>query len=1108
MSIPGAASPLFLATTAGAAGDFEISRSLRFNSADSANLSRTPSSASNRRTWTWSGWVKRSQLGVTQGRLFGGGTSDYFDLYFPSGDELRVLWTGNSLTTTTAVFRDPSAWYHIVLAVDTTQSTANDRIKLYVNGALQDRASTNPSQNYDTAVNNNVEHHIGRYAGSGGSSYFNGYLAEVNFIDGSALDPTSFGAFDSGVWRPKDTDGLTFGTNGFRLQFADNSSNAALGTDSSGNSNTWSVNNLTTAAALNPTAQQNFNVVTWTGNSSSRDIATTLAPDFVWIKSRSHTTNHVVYDVVRGPSKVLYVDAAADEGSSSSQLTAFNSNSFSLGSGNEVNQSGRTYVAWYWRAGGAASSNTDGSITTSVSANAAYGFSVVSWTGVNNASAKTIGHGLGAVPKWVIVKNRTDDVAWAVYHESIGNTKYLNLDSDSAAATSSAYWNNTSPTSSVITLYNSAEVQSINKNYVAYVWSEVAGFSKFSSYVGDGSSTKKITTGFKPRFLLVKPSSSTGNWNIFDSERPPNTATVTYSLQPNLINAEYQSEPGITFLDDGFTLNSVNTNGTTYIYAAFAATTGDAVGIDSLVDTPTNAAEPSDSGIGGEVVGNYCTWNPLNKPSAITLSNGNLDCQLGSSDAVQLSTIGMSSGKWYAEITGISTTGGFYNAIGLGKEGAGGYLGSNAQGWGYHQDGRKIAGGGAASYGASYAQGDVIGVAFDADNGTLTFYKNGSSQGTAYTGLTSGPYFFAVGSSQTKNVANFGQRAFAYQNAGTNRPSADYKALNTANLPTPTIADGSDYFQTKIFTGNGSSTVLTTGFSPDMIWLKSRASAFSHYLGDIVRGSNKLVRPSSTAAEITTTTGISSFNSDGVTLGSGSETNANNDSMVAWIWDAGTSTVTNNDGNIASSVRANPSAGFSIVSYTGTGTGSDTVGHGLNAAPKIIILKDRDNAEDWPVYHTLVDGSYDFLYLNLTASNSNSGWNVPTNSVFSASGAAGSGNKMIAYCFAPVAGYSAMGSFVSNNSTDGNFIYLGFKPSWIMVKRTDSTSNWFILDTARDTYNVMDAVLDANLSDAERHADIWDSLSNGMKLRIALPGTFIYYAVAENSFQANGGLAR
>ena len=130
----------------------------------------------------------------------------------------------------------------------------------------------------------------------------------------------------------------------------------------------------------------------------------------------------------------------------------------------------------------------------------------------------------------------------------------------------------------------------------------------------------------------------------------------------------------------------------------------------------------------------------------------------------------------------------------------------------------------------------------------------------------------------------------------------------------------------------------------------------------------------------------------------------------------------------------------------------------------------------------------------------------PTSSVFSLDD--GSTDSWIAYCFAPVAGYSAMGSFVSNNSTDGNFIYLGFRPSWIIVKRTDSTSNWFILDTARDTYNVMDAVLDANLSDAERHADIWDSLSNGMKLRIALPGTFLYVAFASNPFASNGGLAR
>ena len=250
----------------GAAEDFVVERSLRFNDGDSAHLSRTPSSAGNRKTFTWSAWIKRGELGVTQGRCFGGGVSgsDYFEIYFPSDDGLRVIWYqgGQTLTTTTAKFRDPSAWYHFVVAVDTTQSTAGDRIKMYRNNVLLERDSTNPSQNLDTSVNNTVEHNIGKYL-TGNASYFDGYMAEINFVDGSALTPSSFAetSADTGQWIPKKPS-VTYGTNGFRLNFSDNSGTSAttLGKDSSGNGNNFTPNN--------------FSVSTGTGNDSMKDTPT------------------------------------------------------------------------------------------------------------------------------------------------------------------------------------------------------------------------------------------------------------------------------------------------------------------------------------------------------------------------------------------------------------------------------------------------------------------------------------------------------------------------------------------------------------------------------------------------------------------------------------------------------------------------------------------------------------------------------------------------------------------------------------------------------------------------------------------------------------------
>ena len=220
--------PIHNVTDDSALGGSVIERSLRFNDGDSAHLNRTPSSASNRRTWTWSAWVKRGELSQTQGRLFGAGVtgSDYFSIYFPSGDQLRVLWYegGETLSTTTALFRDSTSWYHFVVAVDTTQSTTADRIKMYANGNLLERNSTTPAQNYETSVNSTVEHNVGKWL-AGDASYYDGYIAEVNFVDGLQLTPSSFGYtdFQTGLWRPKGYSG-SYGTNGFRLPFTNTGS--------------------------------------------------------------------------------------------------------------------------------------------------------------------------------------------------------------------------------------------------------------------------------------------------------------------------------------------------------------------------------------------------------------------------------------------------------------------------------------------------------------------------------------------------------------------------------------------------------------------------------------------------------------------------------------------------------------------------------------------------------------------------------------------------------------------------------------------------------------------------------------------------------------------
>ena len=320
-----------------------------------------------------------------------------------------------------------------------------------------------------------------------------------------------------------------------------------------------------------------------------------------------------------------------------------------------------------------------------------------------------------------------------------------------------------------------------------------------------------------------------------------------------------------------------------------------------------------------------------------------------------------------------------------------------------------------------------------------------------------------------------------------------------------------DYFNTVLYTGNGSTQSITgVGFQPDWLWLKSRSQVVNHYGFDAVRGVTKGLSQNTTSAESTKdSTWVTSFDSDGFSLGSEANINNSSSTYVSWNWLANGTGASNTDGSITSTVSANTTSGFSIVSYTGTGANA-TVGHGLNAVPKMIICKNRIDAETWGTYHVSI-GATKYLGLNLNqgTSTSSTPWNdtEPTSSVFSLGswGAVnGSGDNCIAYCFAEKKGFSKFGSYTGNGSTDGTFVYTGFKPAFIIVKRTDSTGSWLLMDNKRDTFNVCDAELLANDSFQETLATNLDILSNGFKLRTtgaeknASGGSYIYMAFAEN----------
>jgi hypothetical protein len=788
MGVPGSAAALLFGQSEDSS--YEISRSLRFNSGDTANIVRTCGNPTASGTWTLSCWVKRNKLGGDTTLFSARSGSNAVQIYFPSTDKLRFYENGRDMYTD-AVFRDTSAWYHIVVTRTTTVNS------IYVNGLLS-KSTTYSSSSSSDANTNGASQAFGMlyFVGSSIGHYGDMYLADPHFIDGQALAPTDFGETDEfGVWQPKKYSG-SYGTNGFHLDFSDNSSASALGNDAAG-SNNWSVNNLSVAA----------------------------------------------------------------------------------GAGN-----------------------------------------------------------------------------------------------------------------------------------------------------------------------------------------------------------------------------------------------------DSLRDSPSQIADQSDTGAGGEVVGNYCTLNPLDKHTNATLSNGNLDYSGASKPSGVRGTLAVSSGKWYYEFTPTASpypsaptqyfgfadvnvsyivpqtgyiylTPGFYSITTRGS-----YKMINgtqtATGWG------------------DFPVGTTMGAALDLDNGTLKIYGGGNLLGTIATGLsgTFTPLVFAdTVSSGDKATLNFGARPFVYT-----APSG-YKSLNTANLPEPTIADGSQYFEAVTYTGNSATKPISLNYSPSFVWVKKRPGG-SHFLYDIVRGFNNgnayELRSNGTNAEGVpgaANSGLTSFNSDGFTLGSDSGANANNDAFIAWSWDAGSSTVSNTDGSITSQVRANPSAGFSIVKAT---IGSGSVGHGLNAVPSFVITKTLGSGIWWTQGHVYSNPAATYQRLNtaIAAGTDTNAFNntaaTSTTFNFNSNYLYGSSQECISYCFAPVEGYSAMGSYVGTNSADGPFVFTGFKPAFVLLKNISSGgTNWSIHDNKRLGYNPDQDLLFPNTDDAENATSYMDFLSNGFKLRInssfanASGSTFIYLAFAEHPFK-------
>ena len=1100
-------------------------------------------------TFTTSFWIKRTALSTQTSsvqeiwNMYDG--SQYFEIYFDTDDTLKFSWQTGAVAryTTTKKFRDVTAWYHIVIAIDSTQATATNRRKLYVNGIdLASDLSINTGseivQNSTISALNKVgvPSRIGHWA-TGGNYETYANFSEFYHIDGRQLTQYDFGGFNTstGQWQPKKFSGNTqwtryvptagmltqSGLQSFNasLVFDNDITTTAFFTDSSaagsflqwdlGAGNTQSFRRIR-FQFISPTVglQATWNVQYSDDASSWTSVQTGIVshPDYSLTKRSYNYELYASWGNVGAHRywRIYKTNAAAGgdycSGVDFYTLTGtdyYGSCGFYLPfdrlfdknvNNIQLPDLGDSYFAWSGRSG-YASATDDRSQTISVfgsptvntsggpKTNNGYYMSGFAQPTVNAAATGAVGiqHGdstvLGSLPAtgqtWACwlksssTKNRGGQ--WRVGVTAFGDyrgTVYagFGLNNGHVAFGMNSVWEGTTTLSDgnwhhIALVYDGGGTGTSGAGtWMLYADGRLEKVFRSSQEtdVNSWSNARLDCIGFTyAGYGEVSPTAMTG------------ICVYKRALSDTEILGLYNGWDPINYLDQSGNANHFYSVGTR----------------SDLKDSPTKSFT-QDTGAGGEVIGNYPIMQPLSAYDG-TQTFGGLTTTTNDIAA----SMGVFSGKWYWEYQmpisddtyGAGANGASGNVQHFGVtfarmiSGVGGGISATDGHLYWRADVSNGAGTGTTLTAVTtvttaphFAPGDYVGFALDMDASpiSLRYYRNGVAAGQ-HTATTNGisPAFPFQRTNGYTGTINFGQWPFRYA-----APSG-YKTINTANLPKLGITPSS-HFSAILYSGNGTNspnalTVSGLNFQPDLIWIKNRTNADDNWIQDTVRGLGYALTSDATTIEQATGGGdVSSVTSTGFVLSyANRRTNGSGNNYVAWCWKAGSGTTTNTDGAVTSIVSVNQLAGFSIVTYAGTGANT-TTGHGLGSAPDLIIWKARDDSYNWDIYLSQ-RGATATTTMEHTNSNRNVLHTAPTATTIpvtnSYTGGSGNGKRMVAYCWKQIPGYSSFGSYTGNSSAPV-FVNTGFRPAFVAIKPltvdVSATTGWRVFDNIRNTSNL------------------------------------------------------